>query len=391
MGYVNEYIARRLSANDFEGELTKLISTYNSLRKTYAIVYVAAVGKNIPDAALSQDDYYIIHDLLRGVTSPKVDIYLETNGGRGEAAEEIVRFLRGNFSEVAFVVSGEAKSAGTIMVLSGDEILMTETGSLGPIDAQVKIGRSVVSAYDYIEWTDGKREEADKNGKLNPFDVVMVAQISPGELSSVTHALKYAEDLVVEWLSKYKFKNWNVTETRRLSVTEEMKRQRAEEIARELCNHGKWRLHGRSIKAADLDSIGLKITKTEATPKLNEVVCRIQTVCRLLFDSTQTYKIFATQDNKVFKRATQASAVRNAPGMVVPGIAEVDVKCTKCGKDYRLYAKFTPDPRVDEQLKKKGRIAYPKEDRIRCDCGFEIDLAGLRNTLESQVGKKVIV
>ena len=34
---------------------------------------------------------------------------------------------------------------------------MTETGSLGPIDAQVKIGRSIVSAHDYKAWIDEKR------------------------------------------------------------------------------------------------------------------------------------------------------------------------------------------------------------------------------------------
>lgn len=43
------------------------------------------------------------------------------------------------------------------MVLSGDNIYMTETGSLGPIDAQVKIGRSVVSAHDYKAWVDEKK------------------------------------------------------------------------------------------------------------------------------------------------------------------------------------------------------------------------------------------
>ena len=63
-------------------------------------------------------------------------MYIETPGGSGETAEEVVKFLRNNFDTVSFVVSGEAKSAGTIIVLSGDEILMTETGSLGPIDAQ---------------------------------------------------------------------------------------------------------------------------------------------------------------------------------------------------------------------------------------------------------------
>jgi hypothetical protein len=49
---------------------------------------------------------------------------------------------------------------------------MADTGSLGPIDAQVKIGRSVVSAHDYKEWVGLKRDEAAKNGSLNPFDAV---------------------------------------------------------------------------------------------------------------------------------------------------------------------------------------------------------------------------
>ena len=137
----------------------------------------------------------------------KIDFYIETPGGSGETAEDIVRFLHGNFESVSFVISGEAKSAGTIIVLSGDDILMTKTGSLGPIDAQMKIGRSIISAYDYMEWVDDKREEAEKNSKLNPFDATMVAQITPGELGSVYHALKFAEDLVVEWLINYKFKN----------------------------------------------------------------------------------------------------------------------------------------------------------------------------------------
>ena len=134
------------------------------------------------------------------------------------------------------MLSGEAKSAGTIMILSGDEILMTETGSLGPINVQVRMGRSVVSAYDYLELTDQKRGEATKIGKLNPFDATMVAQISPGELSGVFHAIKYAEDLVTDWLVQYKFKTWTITETRQIPVKAEIKTKHALEIAVELAS-----------------------------------------------------------------------------------------------------------------------------------------------------------
>ena len=186
MSFINEYINRRLSGPELESELLKLISEYNKLRDTYLFVYAAAIGKPIPAVPLEQADFYVIRDLLASKKDlQKIDIYIETPGGSGETAEEIVKFLRNNFDAVSFVVSGEAKSAGTIIVLSGDEILMTETGSLGPIDAQMKIGRSVISAYDYIEWVEEKRKEAEEQGRLNPFDATMVAQITPDRKSVV--------------------------------------------------------------------------------------------------------------------------------------------------------------------------------------------------------------
>lgn len=170
MGLMNDYINRRMSAKDLENELLSLIKQYNDYRGTNLLVLASAVGKPIPDTALTQEDFYIVADLLADNTDfSKVDIYLETPGGSGEAAEEIVEFIRGKYDYVSFVVSGEAKSAGTIMVLSADDILMTKTGSLGPIDAQVKIGRSVISAFDYMEWVNDKHQEAEKKRTFKSF------------------------------------------------------------------------------------------------------------------------------------------------------------------------------------------------------------------------------
>jgi len=392
MSFINEYINRRLSGPELESELLKLISEYNKLRGTYLFVYAAAIGKPIPAVPLEQADFYVIRDLLASKKDlQKVDMYIETPGGSGETAEEIVKFLRNNFDIVSFVVSGEAKSAGTIIVLSGDEILMTETGSLGPIDAQMKIGRSVVSAYDYIEWVEEKRKEAEEQGRLNPFDATMVAQITPGELGSVFHALKFAEDLVVEWLINYKFKKWTVTESRKIPVTEEMKRKRAEEIAKELTNHSKWRLHGRSIKIDDLEEIGLKITRLDDNPKLTEIVYRIQTVCRLVFDTTTSFKIFATQDNKIFRQAVPVGAPIRIPEKPTVDVAEIEQKCPKCGETYKIYAKFVPNPQIDIDFKNKGFIPFPKDTKIISKCGFEIDLLGIKNQIEIQTGRKIIV
>ncbi len=162
-----------MSGPDLENELKTLIEKYYKRRKTYMIVY-AAIGKPIPSVPLEQSDFYVFCDLLSNISSNKIDVYIETPGGSGETAEEIANFLHKRFERVSFVISGEAKSAGTILALSGNEILMTERGSLGPIDAQVKIGRSIVSAHDYMEWVKDRRKEAEERGTLNPFDATMI-------------------------------------------------------------------------------------------------------------------------------------------------------------------------------------------------------------------------
>lgn len=389
MGLMSEYINKRMSGKQLEEELLKYIGLYNKIRGTYLIVYSSAFNKQVPGNTLIMDDYYTIFDMLRNINSSNLDFYIETPGGSGEAAEEIVRFIRSKFDNISFVVTGEAKSAGTIVVLSGNEILMTKSGSLGPIDAQVRIGRSVISAYDYCEWITNKRKEAEKMGGLNPFDATMIAQISPGELSGVSHGLEFAQDLVVGWIAKYKFKNWELTETQGKKVTGEMRKQRATEIAKCLINHGKWRSHGRSLKIDDLERIGLKITKIDDNPNLSDIVYRIQTIIRLLYSSTSAYKIFANADEKIFVNASPVGERRKMPTGDVK-VVEGEVKCQKCGKVHTIYAKLVDDKKIDDEYKKKSFKSFPANNKLICDCGYEIDLSGIKNDIETQVGKKII-
>lgn len=106
------------------------------------------------DVSLVQEDFYNIQDILRDAKFKHIDFYLETPGGSGEAAEEIAKFLRKKFEQVNFVIAGEAKSAGTILALSGDNIFMTDSGSLGP---SLNLKLAVRNAEKYIRlqglWT----------------------------------------------------------------------------------------------------------------------------------------------------------------------------------------------------------------------------------------------
>lgn len=311
MGAINNYINKKLSSAELEEELKTLISQYNVLTGRYLFIYSSAMNKGDQDIALCQEDYFIIHDLLQGLQREgirKIDVYLETPGGSGETAEEIVRFLRKEFTdEVNFLIAGEAKSAGTIMALSGNNIMMAETGSLGPIDAQIFIGRTIVSAYDYKEWVEEKQAEYAGVSSINPFDATIVAQISPGEIGGVINALNFAIDLVENWLCQYKFADWTETETNKIPVTLEMRQKRANEIATALANHSKWRSHGRSLKIEDLEELGLQIVKIDEDLDLAKIVYNIKAVLMLLFLYSPAYKVYGNA-SIILKKYTRSQS-----------------------------------------------------------------------------------
>lgn len=374
---------------ELKTELSRLIGEYNKIQKSYLFVYSAARNKPIPHVPLEQNDYYMICDFLRHKKDIKnLDFYIETPGGDGETAEEIGKFLRKNFETLRFVVSGEAKSAGTILVMSGDYILMTDTGSLGPIDAQINLGRSRISAYDYLQWIDEKRKEALEYNELNPVDAIVIAQINPGELKGIFHSFKFAEDIVTEWLFKYKFKKWTYSKSRKQEVTDELRKSQANKIAQALSDHGRWRTHGRSLKIEDLRNIELKINRLDDTPEIAELVYRIQVICTLIFNSSPAYKIMATEESGAFITATKVDNVKALPQ--VKEVFEINAKCEKCGKEYKTYLKLEEDKNIDEELKKEGFKKFPKNGKIKCECKFEIDLMGIKSDIELQTGKKVI-
>lgn len=69
----------------------------------------------------------------------KVLLVLVTLGGHIDAAYRIVRYLRENYEEkVTVLVPGLCKSAGTLICVVAQELVIGESGELGPLDVQVR-------------------------------------------------------------------------------------------------------------------------------------------------------------------------------------------------------------------------------------------------------------
>lgn len=87
-------------------------------------------------------------------------------------------------------------------------------------------------------------------------------------------------------------------------------------------------------------------------------------MCRLLFETTTSFKIFLTQDNKIFRQAVPVGPPIRTPEKPTGDIAEFDQKCPKCGETYKIYAKFVPNSEIDGDFKNKGFIPFPKDAKL---------------------------
>ena len=205
-------------------------------------------------------------DQISNLSGTRIDIILETPGGSGEIVEDIVKLLRSKYESIGVIVPGVAKSAGTIFAMGGDEILMEPASALGPIDAQIVYQGKVFSAHALLEGMKKIKDEVTQTGTLNKAYIPILQNISPGELQHAENAYDFARDLVMDWLVKYKFKNWMTHSSTGAPVTDDERKARAREIAERLRDHGKWKTHGRSVKIDDLRAMKLLVNDYSQDP-----------------------------------------------------------------------------------------------------------------------------
>ena len=204
----------------------------------------------------------------------KLVVILETSGGYAEVAERIANLFHKHYNSVEFVVPNYAMSAGTILVMSGNEIWMDYFSILGPIDPQLEGPKGQpIPAHGYLVQYDRLIKKSKRNQITTAELQFLLEKFDPAELYQYEQEMNLSVTLLKEWLVKYKFRTWNKTDTRRLKVTEKRKRACAQFVAKELNNTKKWHSHSRGISMETLRrDIKLKINDLEDKPALKSCV-----------------------------------------------------------------------------------------------------------------------
>ena len=386
MGNYSDYLNKNFSYADLTKERKIQLRKISKLRGNREIfTYASALTKQAP-TSIDYDDLLPISDQLGNLKGDKIDIILETPGGSAEVAEDIVKFIRSRFNEVGIIIPGYAKSAGTIMAMAGDEILLEPISALGPIDAQIIHGGKRFSAHAFLQGLKKIKEEVEKQGGLNRAYIPTLQNISPGDIQNCENLLSFSETLVSEWLKNYKFKFWDTHSSTGKKVTEEEKVKRADKIAEILCDHGKWLTHGRSIKIEDLEKMGLKVQDYSKNPELHGAISRYYTLIKMTFESTSIYKIFETPESQIFRFSQPQTQQLPVAGKKPITKAIIDFACPSCKNVTKIQANFKKNLPIE-----KGATSFPKNGMFICpSCKNTNNINAIRQQIEMQTKQKIV-
>ena len=295
---------------DFAVEIKRSLKEIQQCRKRYPICYVSnSLNPHVSGASIDQTDDLPFSELVKSVPEDvkDVDVIIVTSGGSADQVSKFVETLRQRFSSVAFIVPSVAMSAGTILIMSGDEIVMTPNAHFGPIDPQVLNSQNrfvpAQALLTLIEHVRLEGEEAMQKGR-NPSwaNVVLLREMDHYNIGYVLNASKYSIDMVASYLERYKFRTWTTHSSSGQPVTDKERRDRARDIAEELGKHDKWLTHSRGInRDMAVHELHLEITSSEDLPGLDEALRRFWALIHWLFENSMTKKIFISEDYNLFR------------------------------------------------------------------------------------------
>jgi hypothetical protein len=261
-----------------------LIKEIEQLTRRRLLVYVADINK--PESALKPEDKTGFSDLIQDIKEEEVDFLINSPGGFAEVTEAIVGMLRARFKSIRFAIPNMAKSAATLLVLSGDELLMDHRSELGPVDPQVEYtsidGRKREAAEDILDGFKEAKEVLAKEGPAaTPAYVPLLNKYTIGLLRGCRNAMQLSQELAETWLRTYMF-------------AKDPGSPKPKEIAEFFAIHAKTLSHNRAILIDKCLDLGIKLIDLRKAENKNlaEKLWELWCLFELHFERTPVHKMY---------------------------------------------------------------------------------------------------
>ena len=265
-----------VASNSRRYERQTLIRQIQEKTRSRLICYLG--GARSP---ITRDDVLPFHDLLRNLEKgTDVDLLLHTVGGDIDATEKLVNMIRDRVATASFriVVPDYAKSAGTLMVLGADRVVMSDSSELGPIDPQVirveGDGQRVSVSVQHHLTAFEKYAERLTEAPDDPVAALMLQKFDPAVRQMYMGVDRRARQLAETFLVQGMFSDGGGNPTG---------------AAKELLNTDLWHTHSQVISWSDAQNprIGLNVDYLDPHSELWQLYWQLYCMQRLALNDDQ--------------------------------------------------------------------------------------------------------
>ena len=229
-----------------------------------------------PAASMQPIDMQGFMGAVHGLEGDQLDLILHVPGGGIAATQSIVEYLRSKFSHIRAIVPLAAMSAGTMLALACDEIVMGAHSNLGPIDPQMVVNGELVSSGALVDDFTRAAEQIERNPEAFRVWSPILAQYRPGLLSNCLQAEALTRNLARRWLTTGMLKHRSET---------------AEDVADWFADDNEHLIHSRPITRDQARQQGLSIRFLEDSQEEQEAVLSVHHATLLSLTGTDVAKI----------------------------------------------------------------------------------------------------
>lgn len=251
------------------------------------LVYIANLSH--PDSAIMREDIAPFNEIVSSLDDHcDVDLLIESPGGDPNAAETLVHTLLAKTRHLRVVVPQAAKSAATLISLAADEIVMSDTSELGPIDPQISIptvfGYQYRPAQAFLNGLEMIKKEHANGQPLNAAYLPFLQGVDAALIDFCYKSIEHSKRLAAKWLIRSMCKG---------------KPDEAKRIAEHLINIDKYPNHGSVINYQEAKAIGLQVVYKPFSDGIWQAYWLLYTKYLVMMREKSGIKIFESNTSSV--------------------------------------------------------------------------------------------
>jgi hypothetical protein len=211
-----------------------------------------------------------------------LDVMLHTGGGDIDAAEKIISIVRTRVGtgRLRVIVPDFAKSAGTLMTLGADKIVMSDTSELGPIDPQVTLndGHGNLIRHSVQSYLDAYQAHTLALQVNDMAARIMLGKLEPATVKLFEAVRDRARTFAEDQLKQGMFRTGGGNFT---------------QIASDLIDTKRWLTHGQMIGWQAASKIGLSVEYLDPSSEEWQVYRQLYCLQRLAIKDRE--KLFESE------------------------------------------------------------------------------------------------